>query len=393
MGIWGTDAGASNLETRLCGIIMLWNDMQHFYPYFDEVKVDWEKHLPSFLEQGIATKDKSDYKNVINIMTEKLQDGHIGTSNPTFSRSFRLPFAVDIAEGQLVITNAYDDSQFQPGDIITSFNGKDPIDILTELQSDVSGSPQVKEMVSLYAILHGEKDAPIKLDITRDNEPVTMTTSYDYSKGDLSIFPPISDDIKELEDGIYYVNLLTMGYDDLTPYFNELQEAKGIIFDIRGYPSKNIFPVIGHLIDEPVKSPIWKVAEIIYPDGEVTSYNTEGRWEIEPQTPQFKGEFVFLSNAAALSSPETFLGFIEDNKIGQIVGQPTAGANGNTIPIKLPGDVVVLFTGLKAVKGDGSQHHLIGVEPTIPVERTIKGIKEGRDEHVDAAIQFIKGNY
>ena len=47
-------------------------------------------------------------------------------------------------------------------------------------------------------------------------------------------------------------------------------------------------------------------------------------------------------------------------------------------------------TGMKVTKHDGSQHHLVGIQPTIPMERTIAGIREGRDELLEKALEVIR---
>jgi C-terminal processing protease CtpA/Prc len=44
---------------------------------------------------------------------------------------------------------------------------------------------------------------------------------------------------------------------------------------------------------------------------------------------------------------------------------------------------------MKVLKHDDSQHHLVGILPTIPMEPTIKGIREGRDELLEKAIEII----
>jgi hypothetical protein len=44
---------------------------------------------------------------------------------------------------------------------------------------------------------------------------------------------------------------------------------------------------------------------------------------------------------------------------------------------------------MRVLKHDGSQHHLIGVLPTVPVEPTIEGIREGRDEVLERAIEIV----
>lgn len=44
---------------------------------------------------------------------------------------------------------------------------------------------------------------------------------------------------------------------------------------------------------------------------------------------------------------------------------------------------------MKVLKHDGSQHHLIGIQPTYPVQRTIKAVKEERDEYLEKAIEVL----
>jgi C-terminal processing protease CtpA/Prc len=83
------------------------------------------------------------------------------------------------------------------------------------------------------------------------------------------------------------------------------------------------------------------------------------------------------------------MGFIEGYRLAEIVGQPTAGTNGNVNPLMLPGGFRISWTGMKVVKHDGSQHHLIGIQPTVPMERTIQGVIEGRDEFLEKALEII----
>jgi C-terminal processing protease CtpA/Prc len=84
------------------------------------------------------------------------------------------------------------------------------------------------------------------------------------------------------------------------------------------------------------------------------------------------------------------MSFIEHYKLAEIVGQSTAGANGNVNPFAIPGGFRVTWTGMKVTKHDGSQHHLVGIQPTIPMERTIAGIREGRDELLEKALEVIR---
>ena len=44
---------------------------------------------------------------------------------------------------------------------------------------------------------------------------------------------------------------------------------------------------------------------------------------------------------------------------------------------------------MRVTNRDGSQHHLLGVRPTIPVHRTLAGVRAGRDELLDRALAVV----
>jgi C-terminal processing protease CtpA/Prc len=83
------------------------------------------------------------------------------------------------------------------------------------------------------------------------------------------------------------------------------------------------------------------------------------------------------------------MGMVEHYHLGEIVGGPTAGTNGNVNVQDLPGGYRVRWTGMKVLKHDGSRHHGVGIQPTVPVSRTLKGIAEGRDELLEKAIEVV----
>ncbi len=40
---------------------------------------------------------------------------------------------------------------------------------------------------------------------------------------------------------------------------------------------------------------------------------------------------------------------------------------------------------------DGSRHHGVGIQATVPVPRTLEGIRAGRDELLEKAIEVVGG--
>jgi len=184
-----------------------------------------------------------------------------------------------------------------------------------------------------------------------------------------------------------YVDIGRATDDDFAEALPALSAAEALIFDLRGYPAAS--PVaISHLIDEPVTCAQWHIPVFTRPDQEDVTFMFSN-WPVEPQASRFTGRAAFLTDGRAISYAETYLGIIEHYGLAEIVGEPTAGTNGNVNPVLLPGGYRVTWTGMKVLKHDGSQHHGIGIRPTVPVSRTIRGVAEGRDEVLERAIEVV----
>ena len=81
---------------------------------------------------------------------------------------------------------------------------------------------------------------------------------------------------------------------------------------------------------------------------------------------------------------------MKTNNLG--MGSSSIGADGNIVTLPLPGGNTVIFTGLGVFTPEYGQTQRIGLTPDIHVERTIQGVREGRDELIEAAISYILGN-
>lgn len=383
---------AKNEDFRLGDTIIVWNVLQHFYPYFDVVKVDWNQELINTLKKTLKDKNNEDFLVTLKVLVEKLQDGHGNVSFYDYQKEQPLlfPFFVTWAENQVIITNSQT-GNLKKGDIILSIDGKKAEDILIDSEKLISGSKQWKRFNSLRQFSMGDKNKKSKIEIKRDNEIFFLTLERNlpsYTRN--NEFK--RKNIEKLDNNIYYVDLDAAKIKELEEKIEEFSNAKGIIFDLRGYPEETE-DIITHLINKPVMSAIWNIPQIIYPDQEnIVGFNTKGRWNLKPKSPRFNGKIVFLIDGRTISQAESFMGIIENYKLAEIIGETTAGANGNVNKITLPGNFNISWTGMKVLKHDKSQHHLIGIKPTIPLKRTIKGIKEGKDELFDKAIELINLN-
>ncbi|NGP61060.1 S41 family peptidase [Paenibacillus thiaminolyticus] len=383
-------ASLDDKNVRLANFVIAWNVLQHFYPYFDVVKVDWEQALTDALQQSLKDQTADQFVQTMKQMLEKTGDGHSGMAYGFMNQKsdqVYLPFRVEWLEEQVVITNVKEGIDLKPGDIILKLNGKSAKAYFKQLEKYIAGSEQWKRSRAATEFLGGTVGKEAKLTVQRGEQK--FETSLPYTNKNFmevdDIIRPVS--FEKVADDIYYVNLATLTMELFQEKLPELEKAKGIIFDMRGYPNLQQ-ELLSYLTDAPVQLPQLHVPITVYPDQE----NAVSRLEqvsAEPAQPKLKGKIVFLTYGGAISRAEWILDVVEHYRLAEIVGETTAGADGNINLMELPGGYFVPWTQLKVLKQDGSQHHLIGIQPTIPVKRTIQELREGRDIYMEKAIEII----
>jgi len=72
-----------------------------------------------------------------------------------------------------------------------------------------------------------------------------------------------------------------------------------------------------------------------------------------------------------------------------IVGSTTAGADGNVSQLPLPFGLRTMISGIGVFYPDKRPTQRIGIVPDVVVTPTIAGIRAGKDEVLDAAVQII----
>jgi peptidase S41-like protein len=199
---------------------------------------------------------------------------------------------------------------------------------------------------------------------------------------------PRPEKIAELRPGIFYVDLGRISDDDLNGAVDQLAAADGVVFDMRGYPFFLSPAVLGHLIDKPVTSNWFNIPVVTQPDRQ--GWGWHSLYFIQtPVAPRFTGRFAFLIDGRVLSYAESLMGIVEGERIGALVGGPTAGTNGGMDPFDVAGGHTLRWTGMDIRKKEGSPHHGVGIKPTVPVSRTLAGVIAGRDELLEKGIEVV----
>ncbi|HET9837425.1 MAG TPA: S41 family peptidase [Candidatus Angelobacter sp.] len=376
---------------RLADVAIAWNIFEHFYPYFDVARTDWSAALPRYLQAAASDKDAIAFKDTLSRLVAELHDGHAGVYKGRFTAS--LPLAWDWVEGRLVITAAGTaDGQLARGDSVSKINGRPVAELLAAKEELTSGAtPQWVRWSALQQLALGEKEQTAKLTVESFSHPGEVReVSLKYQSLDDPVQEARPAKIAELEKGIFYIDIGRITDADFDAALPQLEKARGIVFDFRGYPRQLGPAFLTHLSDHAMTSAQWHIPVVLWPDRRGMTFERGGEWDLTPAQPLLQAKKAFVTDGRAISYAESCMGIVEAYKLGAIVGGPTAGTNGNVNPFTLPGGYQVAWTGMKVLKHDGSRHHGVGIIPTIPVTRTRAAIAAGHDEFLDRAIAAVK---
>lgn len=372
-------------SVRIGNIINVYNVFQHFYPYFDVVDVDWNQELKKALEQSFDDVSGRGHLITLQKFTAPLRDGHIAI---TYNRNkdYSTPSITwEWIEGELVITNVLNRKiPLKVGDIVTHIEGESTIDYFDKVRSRISaGTEGWLNYRAEKLSLEGEQNSELNVVVNNQNIKL-IRDSYPYNSA--TKLP----DHKKINDSVYFLNLNTIAIEDIKKVMSELVKSKSIICDLRVYPKGN-HEFLSHLLKENDTTTSWmQIPQIVYPDREKLSYQKHS-WRLPTKKPYLGDkQIIFIIKGRAISYAESYTGYIKGYKLATVIGQPTAGTNGNVNSFELPGGYSIRWTGMKVVKHDGSQLHGIGFIPDIYVNRTIKAMKEGRDEYLEKAIELTK---
>jgi C-terminal processing protease CtpA/Prc len=385
----GKPASPSGNFDALAGaadVIVVWNVLQHFWPYWDMVAVDWNAALDVALADALDDHGVDAHARTLDRLTAAAPDGHVRTRCAGESDLAYAPFAAAFIDGQVVVT-ASRDTAIARGDVIVSMDGQPTLQLLTEREARISGSPQWRRVRSLDQLGDGPPRTRLGVVALRDGTERRVTVERIDRR---VLEEPSRPAIERLDDGVYYIDLDRAEMADIDAIMEQLAVAPGVVFDLRGRPNDN-HQVLSHLLTRPDISTWMAIPHIVRPDSpsRPSSWGMEG-WSLPVLQPHIAGRVAFLTGPAAVSYSESVMGLVDHYHLGAIVGAATAGTNGDIAEIALPTGCSTRFTARRVTKPDGSRHYLVGIQPTIAASRTIRGVIAGRDEILEAALAYVR---
>lgn len=386
---------------RLLTLYRYWNMINYFFPYKHLMDEDWNKKLNEYIPLFINTKDELSYELITIQLIGDIQDTHANLWDGAdkideWKGKYYSPLHVRFIENKLVVADYYNEGLknevgLNIGDVITKINGKAIDEIVKEKSKYYPASNIPARLRDISADLLRSNFEKIEIEYKPTNSGTKTKAVKLYSRDSLNIYhwyrKSDAKSYRLLNNNIGYVTLQTIKENDIPKIKDEFKNTKGIIIDIRNYPSTFVpFSLGSYFVSGSIPFVKFTNGNVDNP-GEFTFTKN---LEIPSQGNTYTRKLIVLVNEISQSQAEyTAMAFRAGNNT-TILGSTTAGADGNVSTIMLPGGLRTMISGIGVYYPNGKETQRVGIVPDIEVKPTVKGIKEGKDELLEKAIELIK---
>lgn len=380
-------AGLDDRSLRMAAGLQLLATIETFHPQFSRFSAEWESRSGSFLRELAVASSTKEYVDAIARQLSIMRDGHAGVAHATTRSDFRLPLELAESEGRFFVVGASDE-RIEIGSELLEIGGVDVRVQASSIRPLIGGSQQwigaqLAERVSRQA---SDSVVPIALRDARGHEVTIVVRpqrreEYD-SQRSIRGLPN-----REIESDVWYLDLTRLPAGSLRDVPKDWTASRTLLLDLRGYPAAIRVADLGELAELQRHSDTWKHSWIWFPQGRFKDHFTS-RWLVRPSAAPYRGRLVALIDGSTISYGESLAGFLRLAN-ATLIGENTAGANGNVTGMRLPGGVQVRWTGMSVLAGgDGADFYSLGIAPDVVTRVTPQGLRSGRDEQLAAAVDL-----
>lgn len=255
------------------------------------------------------------------------------------------------------------ESDIQVGDYVVEVDGTDTYEMT---------------LTDVVAMIRGDEGTKVTLTLNRNGKEVEVTVTRQNIET-----PTVKYEL--LENDIAYITVTE--FDDVTTsQFVEalaqmdLDNAKGLILDLRGNPGGNLSTVV-------------EMCELMLPEGMIVytedKYGQRNEYKCDGKH-EFDLPLVVLIDGASASASEIMAGAIKDYELGTLVGTTTYGKGIVQKIFSYEDGSAAKITVSKYYTPNGYNIHGVGIEPDVVVEFDADLYLEDKtDNQLEKAIEVI----
>lgn len=386
---------------RLLSLYRYWNQIQYFFPYKNLIEEDWKEVLKEFIPKFIGATNEIQYKLVVMELIARINDSHATlSSRDTMLSNYHGKYIslanITFVENKAVVTDfesliSGGKSDLIVGDVISHVNNVSVDDIVINKMKYTSASNYPTKLRNIARRLLWTNDSVINLTVNRNGETLFMNVkSYSSDLFVVRKYPDKDTCFTMLRNDIGYLfpGLIKNKY--LPEIMSEIKNAKGLIIDMRCYPSEFIVFSLGkYLLPD-------TTGFVKYSNGSITNPGLFTIKDVikggEKNPDYYKGKVVILMNENTQSQAEYTVMALSTAPRATVVGSTTSGADGDTSVFDIVGGMRTRISGIGWYYADGRETQRIGIVPDVVVKPTIEGVRLLKDELLLKAIEIIDEN-
>ncbi len=374
-------------NVRLLAAFRFWNAVEYFFAYRSLIGRNWASALTEHVLTIADAPTDVAYVLAMRQFTAEINDSH-GYMSSALVPFQSPPFQFTYIDGDVVVTETAQPARgnVNIGDVIKSINGEPIASAVARRDAYGFGSNPSSRRNTVLQIALGGEATPFTYQLERQGVLTEgRLTPGTVTNADLRASVPAWRTLPVGPNRSCTATVITLDrYTNST--FNAisptLAAAQLLVVDARSYPSNAYFE---DLINN--RLPILS-SHIAY---SIPDFSDPGAYLpislIYNSPAVFNGRIVILVNENTISAAEFQSMLFQGRNDTLIVGSQTAGADGDIIDgVFLPGNIQAEFSGNRVAYADGRHSQRFGIVPDIHVRPTLAGIRAGRDEVMEAAL-------
>lgn len=386
---------------RLLGLCRYWNMFQHYYPYTYALGEDWAAVLPTLLPRFAEASTALAYRHAALALFTHVHDGHARFYPPdplleAERGAYQVAAEVQFIDEQAVVTKVRHDglvpaSPLAPGDVLTRLAGASMADLVRQRLPETGASNRPAQLNTIAQNLLYCATPQVAVQVRRAGQSLQLAVPAVPVGAVPAAVPAVADSMyRFITSEIGYIDMARIKVAKVPAIMQAFAHAKGIVVDQRNYPGEFVATNLpGYFLTQPVAFATFTQRDQTCPG----RFLWQAPDTIKPQgaTP-YAGRVVVLVNEKSRSAAEFTAMSFQATPHGVLLGSQTAGADGNSTLITLPGGLKTLLTGIGAYYPDGRETQRVGLTIDVPVRPTVAGLRAGHDELLDRAIELISSD-
>ena len=407
----------SDRSYRLLGLFRFWNAIEYYSPYLKMMEKEWEALLPESIQRMEQVEDQTGYELTLFWLASRMNDCHTmlldgETTVLTlakdstqlqllcgcFGKNFAPVRLVTVDHQPVVAAVGAEDCPLMVGDVVLKLDGAEIAEVI-EQRKEYIPIPNDEKLSTLYPYLLTSKEETMQVTVLRNGKEETFSVNGSPTYYSSSYLPLVHQYNSQLpyqmtDDRIGFFQLQNPLEISVKEMMEQLQETDALVIDLRQgiHPSFEVSNFHLYFCNDQPAAQITVPSQAI-PGTYQTVLTNSGIGQAERE--RFGIYFypkpvVLLVDEAVVSSGEyaAMLMAVGENVV--LLGENTRGADGNVAYLPLPGNLQITFSSFGVYGPNMEQVQRIGLTPDIEVHPTIEGIKEGRDELLEAAVAYIQ---